>query len=57
MGSSGQSANEVALLAVTSFCSLPQSHSLWNRKLGFPTSSLFARQYVHTLTQLIFKIT
>lgn len=30
---------------------------LWNRKLGFPTSSLFARQYVHTLTQLIFKIT
>lgn len=30
---------------------------LWNRKLGFPTSSLFARQYVHTLTQLTFKIT
>lgn len=56
VGSLGQSANKVALLTVTSFCSLPQSHSLWNRKLVFPASSFFARQSVHRLTQVICKV-
>lgn len=56
VGSLGQSANKVALLTVMSFCSLPQSHSLWNRKLVFPASSFFARQSVHRLTQVICKV-